>query len=52
MLEERNWFEAELQKVNDRLKFSQSELERLQTTMSKSNELYSDILNIRSMQVG
>lgn len=52
LLEERDFYEQELVKVNDRLKFQEAELDRLEASMKKQAEVYSEILNIRSMPTG
>ena len=52
VLEERNFFEQELCKITDRLKFQEAELERVQSTHKKQEEIYGEILNIRSIQIG
>ena len=52
VLAERNFFEQELVKVADRLKFVECELERVQQSSSEQNTQYCDILSIRSMTVG
>lgn len=51
LLEERNFFEQELNKVNDRLKFQEAELERLHASQKKQSDVYSEILNVRSMHI-
>lgn len=52
VLEERNFFEQELATVSDRLKFQMAELEHTQQTLKEQNDIYGDLLNIRSISIG
>ena len=49
VLEERNFFEHEAKKANDRLSFVESELDRLHSEKVKESDAYGELLNIRSM---
>ena len=49
VLEERNFFERELEQTKDKLRFQESELAHLQTTQSDHYQTYGDLLNIRSI---
>ena len=52
LLEERNYFERKLGETDERLKFKESELDRLHANLTEREQRYGELLNIRSITLG
>jgi len=52
VLEERTFYENELNQLSDRLRYTDAELAALRTQSAKQEEVYGELLNIRSIQIG